>query len=1078
MKKYYSLLLAASCFFYIPLFSQNDLALSVPSGDILAPSSGCGLTNAEIVTVRIFNFGPGTVNVPFQVSYNITGPINSSATEVVPAPNIPPNTSFIYSFTTTANLSLPGIYTVNATVTLGGDPNSSNDSYTGYVVEHYSPSVGGTVNSSMNVCYNSNSGNLTLTGHTGSVLNWEYSTDGGVTWFNIGNPTTIQPYNNITVTTQYRALVQNASCTPAYSTVATLTVDPTSVGGTISGSNTICSGSNVNLTLSGYTGNIIQWEYSTNGGATWNPIAFTGSTYSTVLTQTTQFRVLVQSGVCPAVYSSIKTVTVNPNSVGGSVTPASQTVCSGNNSGILTLTGYVGSIVRWQYSTNGGATWTNINNTTPTQSFSNLTVTTMYRAQVKSGVCPQVNSAPATVTVVPSSNGGNISPASVNICSGNNNDTLFLGGHVGSVQDWEYSTDGGLTWISTGISSDTLVYSNISVNTQYRAIVQAGSCPSDYSDTAYLIVSPVSVGGTLNSNDTVCILSNTGMLTLTGYTGNVTQWEYSVNNGTTWTPITNTSPTYTFNNLTDTTLFRVMVTSGVCPPGYSDTVEIIVDTATVAGLVTGGTTVCELSNSGLLTLNGNNGNVLNWEVSTDGGLSWGIINNTTTTLSYNNITATSLFRANVKNGVCPSAYSMYDIVYVDKASQGGTVIGSSTACEGSNNGVLTLVGHYGNILYWEYSTDGGSTWNSIPNTSYQQNYTNLALTTLYRVILQSGVCPSDTSVEATITILPKPAAQFTSDTVCLGQPINFINGTTIPSGYFVLNNWDFGDGSSATNNNPTHTYADTGNYTVQLIAMSNFGCLDTFISNARVEPLPNVLISSSGNLAFCQGNNVSLSINTPSNNTIYQWNTGSTSLSIMADTSGSYMIYATDTLTGCKDSSSIEVTVFPLPTVNAGNDTTIALGQSIQLQGAGGITYEWTPADLLQNPNSPNPVATPLSTTIFIMTAYNAYGCAATDSVKVTVTEEIAFVIYDIITPNNDGYNDKWEIKNIQLFPDNEVTVFNRQGNIVYQKSGYDNSWDGSYNGKPLPQGTYYFILKINSINKTQRGAINIVSSN
>lgn len=1079
MKKLY--LLCLTGFLFVAsnkIQAQNDLALAAPNGAILAPVSGCNLTNSESVTVRIFNFGPGTVTVPFQISYNITGPVSSSATETVNSPNIPPNTSFIYTFTAPADLSVPGTYSLTATATLAGDPNSSNDTYSSYTIDHYPPSVGGTVNSSMNVCYGSNSGNLTLTGHTGNVLNWEYSTDGGVTWFNIGNPTTVQPYNNLTVTTQYRALVQNASCPPVYSSIATLTVDPQSVGGSISGPNSTCQGYNVNLTLNGYTGSIVRWEYSIDGGATWNIISNTSPTYSTTLTQTTRFRVLVQSGVCPAVYSAVKNITVSPSTVPGTINPSTQTVCSGNNSGTLTLTGYTGSIIRWQYSINGGATWINISNTTNTQSFSNLTQTTWYRAQVKSGVCPLVSSSPAIVNVVPNSDGGNVSPLTINVCSGTNQDTLFLSGFSGSILDWEFSTDGGVTWNSTGLNDDTLIFSNLTSSTLYRAVVQAGSCPVDYSDTASVLVDSPTVGGVLSDNDTVCILSNSGTLNLTGQTGNVVQWEMSTDFGTTWQIINNTNTTYSFNNLTDTTLFRVLVQNGVCPSAYSNNVEIVVDTLTVPGNVTGGTTVCELANSGTMMLNGNNGMVMNWQLSTDGGLSWVNINNQTTALNYNNLNTTTLFRANVKNGVCPAEFSTYDIVYVDKASQGGNIIGGNTVCEGNNSGTLSLVGHYGSIVTWEYSTDNGATWTSNGNTNIQQAYSNLTQTTQYRVLVQSGVCPQDTSLVGAVNVLPKPVISFNTDTVCFGQPMQFVNNTTIPPGYIVLHNWDFGDGTSATIPSPVHTYNDTGNFNVKLIAMSNFGCLDSLTLNARVEPLPNVDITVTGQTEFCSGDSAVLSVVNPSSNAVYQWNDGDNALTKIIYTSGNYQIIAQDTLTGCKDSSSKTINVFPLPVIYVMNDTTIKMGQSVQLMASGGVAYEWSPADDLDNPYSSTPVASPVVTTTYYVTVYNALGCKVMDSVLVNLSDEIEFTVYDIITPNGDGHNDRWEIKNIHLYPDNEVTIFNRQGNIVYQKESYDNSWDGTYNGKPLPQGTYYYILKIKSNNQTQNGAINIISNN
>lgn len=65
----------------------------------------------------------------------------------------------------------------------------------------------------------------------------------------------------------------------------------------------------------------------------------------------------------------------------------------------------------------------------------------------------------------------------------------------------------------------------------------------------------------------------------------------------------------------------------------------------------------------------------------------------------------------------------------------------------------------------------------------------------------------------------------------------------------------------------------------------------------------------------------------------------------------------------------------------------------------------------------------------------------------------------NIITPNGDGRNDTWVIKNLEQYPNNTVKVFDKSGNVVFSKQGYANDWDGTYNNGPLAQGTYYYIV-------------------
>lgn len=83
----------------------------------------------------------------------------------------------------------------------------------------------------------------------------------------------------------------------------------------------------------------------------------------------------------------------------------------------------------------------------------------------------------------------------------------------------------------------------------------------------------------------------------------------------------------------------------------------------------------------------------------------------------------------------------------------------------------------------------------------------------------------------------------------------------------------------------------------------------------------------------------------------------------------------------------------------------------------------------------------------------------------------------NILTPNGDGKNDTWLVPDIQLFPDNLVKVFDRGGRQVYAKHGYNNDWDGTLNGNPLPEGTYYYIVDLGGNNKLIRGYITILRS-
>lgn len=1067
--------------FLLTMLSQantQDLALAPPNGSILAPVSGCGMSATETVTVRVFNFGPTLLaGSTFDVTYILDG--GAPVTETVTlAANLTTNSTYTYSFTATANLSVAGAHNIDASVALLGDINAANDAYNGYAVTNTSPSVGGTVNSSTNVCDGNNSGALTLTGNTGNVVNWEYSTDGGTTWFNISNTTTSQSYTNITIDTWYRANVQNGTCPTASSTIAILTIDPPTVGGTLSGPTTACiSGNSGTHTLSGHTGTVDHWEYSTDGGVTWNTIinTTTTNTYTNIVV-TTRYRAYVISGSCPGAYSSQRIVTVNPLSVGGTLSPTADTVCNGSNSGTITLSGHTGSVTRWEQSPDG-VTWTNITNTTTTQNYLNLTTTTYYRVRVTSGACPAAYSSRDTIMVVSTSNGGAVA-SSDTICSGAV-DTLILGGHFGSVLNWEYSDDGGANWSNIANTTDTNVVSGITETRMYRAQVQSGSCTAAYSIPATLTVDSSSVGGTLYGSATVCASGNAGTLTLIGHNSVITNWESSTDGGTTWGSIANTTPFENYNNLTQTTDYRVIVYNGVCPNDTSSMATIVVDSASVGGSVTADDTVCAGANGDTLALSGYTGSILSWEMSNDGGVTWITLSNTSNSQAYINLMTTTSYRASIKSGVCPATTSTPATIQVDAQSEGGIMNSNAQGCEGNNSGVMNLTGYTGSILTWLSSTDGGATWSLVPDTLDFYNYVNLTDTTMFSAIVQSGNCTADTAVSSTITILPAPSVSFTSDTlICLGETISFTNLSTISSGFITAYIWDFGDGNTDIVGNPDHIYADTGTYVVTLVASSNFGCLDTAMVNTVVNPVPDATISASGPLSFCVGDTLWLSVPF-ANDVTYLWNdvAASTNDTIMADSSMNYLVIATDTLNGCSARDSVDVIVFPVVIADAGVDTTVSLGSAVMLNGSGGVSYSWQTSVGLDNPFTANPMASPLVTTDYELTVTDGNGCTDIDSVTVTVEEDFQFTIPNLITPNEDGFNDVWVIGNILNYPDNTVTIFNRNGQVVYKMDSYNNLWDGTYNGSKLPDGTYYYVITFTDSDESVKGAVNIIRS-
>lgn len=185
---------------------------------------------------------------------------------------------------------------------------------------------------------------------------------------------------------------------------------------------------------------------------------------------------------------------------------------------------------------------------------------------------------------------------------------------------------------------------------------------------------------------------------------------------------------------------------------------------------------------------------------------------------------------------------------------------------------------------------------------------------------------------------------------------------------------------------------------------------------------------------------------------------------ITASRSGDVPIWVVGSLANCgAQSDTLTLTVFDSVLANAFSDTIILAGTAASLTATGGDFYNWLPDSALTCAVCATTEATPSATRRYLVEVENMDGCKDTASVLVEVRESVDQILFipNVLTPNGDGYNDTWFIKNVELFPRNSVKIINRWGDVVYQNRNYRNNWDGNYGGAPLPAGTYYYILDL-----------------
>jgi gliding motility-associated-like protein len=709
----------------IVLLLLSCMAYDVAAQDIgvlssSSPNSGCQLSVSETVTVVVFNYG-ANYSGSFDVSYEINGGV--PVTQSVTLPLFASTNSYSYTFPVNVDLSIANTYNFKFYTNLTGDINNGNDTLNNVIVESDTLSSGGSVSSSQSVCLGNNNGALNLNSFIGDIQYWESSTTNGSIWNNIPNITNVESYTNISQETWYRSVVVNGFCPSDTSSIAVLSIDSLTISGTIAGATTLCSPPNGGvLTLSGERGAVLDWEYSSNGGSVWNSLGSTSNTYNYINQPSTYlYRAMVQNGSCSIAYSDTAEVEVLVGAVGGLLTPSSQVECLGFNSDTINLSGYSGSISGWEMSNNLGVLWTPIANTDTFLTYLNLTQETWYRALLSG--CNQDTSSMAIIQFDPLPVGGTLT-ADATVCENLNAGTLNLSGQIGTIVAWQNSIDGGISWISIGNISDSINYNNLITTTLYRVLVSSGACGQLYSDTATITVVSEPDAGIITGPTNVCASLNSDSLIAAAVIGSILDWEISTNAGVTWASLGNSNGTNSFSNITQTSLYQVIATNGTCPNDTSQYL-VTVDDPTISGTLFSDNMVC-YNSSGFIYVDGQQGSVLGWELSVDNGINWNSLGVFVDTVLYTDILNQTKYKTFIKNGSCPIDTS--NIVVIDLFPYN---IGTSndTLIEEGNSATISA---FGGLFY---------TWSPSVSLSTSTNSTTVAtplFTTNYLVSIVDG----------------------------------------------------------------------------------------------------------------------------------------------------------------------------------------------------------------------------------------------------------------------------------------------------------------------------------------------------
>lgn len=358
-----------------------------------------------------------------------------------------------------------------------------------------------------------------------------------------------------------------------------------------------------------------------------------------------------------------------------------------------------------------------------------------------------------------------------------------------------------------------------------------------------------------------------------------------------------------------------------------------------------------------------------------------------------------------------------------------------------------------------YATGGiGYSWDPVaswPGADTSETVIYPLVSNWYTVSTNVGSCFKEDSVFVEVSVPPTANAGSDID-LCLGSTVN-LNGSGSIS--FSWSPPTFLD--DPTLPDPLCS-ADTDiSYTLTVFDAA--GCSDSDMVAITIRPRPLALVDPA-DAFLCPGEPFSLSA---SGGLVYTWSPSTgldnpfiDSPTLTAFVDETYSVVVQDVY-GCADTATVDIRVDVFPTVEAGEESIIDLGQSITLNGSSTDSYIWSPAETLDDPLLLSPLATPDISTWYVLTATSAAGCVTADSVYILVIEPPSVIIPTAFTPNGDGIHDVLHPVVVREYGDidPEFRIMNRWGETVFQSFDVYEGWDGTYLGKDQEIGAYIYIF-------------------
>lgn len=374
-----------------------------------------------------------------------------------------------------------------------------------------------------------------------------------------------------------------------------------------------------------------------------------------------------------------------------------------------------------------------------------------------------------------------------------------------------------------------------------------------------------------------------------------------------------------------------------------------------------------------------------------------------------------------------------------------TVVGANPFCDGQSV-VLTSDNATGNI----WST--GETTQSITVDEVGA----------YSVYISRNGCESEVSDIVVVTVTPIPDAPV----ITANGPLTFCEGESVvlTSNYTTGNIWN----TNATSQSITVT--ESGSYSVSAVVN---GCPSPLSEpvDVLVNPIPEAIITAAEN-EICEGGSLVLQANAFAD--AYLWSNGASTQSIEISSAGTYTVVVT--IAGCSDEGEIIIDSKFLPIAALGTDTTLCDGETLTLNAFSNVAdaYNWSTGETTSE-------ITVSAEGIYSVTVSNVCGEV---SDEVTINFEgcaCKLMAPDAFTPDGDGKNDLFKPSYDCSISNYTIRIYNRWGQLVFESNNPNAGWDGLFEGKEQPIGTYVYYIEYTGVEgrtsekRIEKGALTLI---